>query len=195
VTRLQKLHEKEASMDKIDGVVDELKTGLSSAYRQLRELLTTFRLKIDSDGLQQAFENTIAQLNNRAEGSIRFTLDYQIGDLPLTPNEEIHLMQIAREATQNALHHSQGESAKVTLFSDNNKAINLIIEDDGVGLGEDPEKLNHYGLAIMKERASQLGAHISITSNQPKGTVIKVVYSPSYVVGQTAEAEQQYTSA
>lgn len=195
VTRLQKLHQKEASIEKIDEVVDELKRGLSSAYRQLRELLTTFRLKIDSDGLQQAFENTIAQLNNRAEGNIEFSLNYQIGDIPLTPNEEIHLMQIAREATQNALHHSQGSYAKVSLFSDQNKSINLVIEDDGVGLGDAPEKLNHYGLAIMKERASQLGANISIRPNSPTGTVINVTYAPAYVTGKAVATEPQYTKA
>lgn len=181
VTRLQKLHQKESSSEQIDEVVDELKTGLSSAYRQLRELLTTFRLKIDAEGLQSAFEKTITQLNERANGKLHFALDYRIGDLPLTPNEEIHIMQIAREATQNALHHSQGKTTKVTLYSDDEKCINLIIEDDGVGLGNDPEKLNHYGLAIMKERAAQLGASISIESNEPHGTVIKVNYKPNYL--------------
>lgn len=182
VTRLQKLHQRESSSEQIEEVVEELKSGLSSAYRQLRELLTTFRLKIDSEGLQNAFEKTITQLNERADGKIQFTLDYRIGDLPLTPNEEIHIMQIAREATQNALHHSQGDLATVSLYSDQDKCINLIIEDDGIGLGSDPEKLNHYGLAIMKERASQLGAMISIEPNQPSGTIIKVHYKPSYLV-------------
>ncbi len=181
VTRLQKLHQRESSSEQIEEVVDELKSGLSSAYRQLRELLTTFRLKIDAEGLQSAFEKTITQLNERADGKLQFSLDYRIGDLPLTPNEEIHIMQIAREATQNALHHSQGTQAKVALYSDQDKCINLIIEDDGVGLGSDPEKLNHYGLAIMKERAVQLGAKISIQANHPCGTIIKVNYKPSYV--------------
>lgn len=181
VTRLQKLHQRESSSEQIEEVVDELKSGLSSAYRQLRELLTTFRLKIDAEGLQSAFEKTITQLNERADGKLQFSLDYRIGDLPLTPNEEIHIMQIAREATQNALHHSQGKQARVALYSDQDKCINLIIEDDGVGLGSDPEKLNHYGLAIMKERAVQLGAQISIQENQPSGTIIKVNYKPSYV--------------
>ncbi len=181
VTRLQKLHKKESSTEQVEEVVEELKSGLSSAYRQLRELLTTFRLKIDSEGLRHAFEKTIIQLNERSEGKILFSLDYQIGDLPLTPNEEIHIMQIAREATQNALHHSKGKHAKVLLFSDHNKCINLVIEDDGIGLGSDPEKLNHYGLAIMKERAAQLGADITIEPNLPSGTIIKVNYMPSYV--------------
>jgi len=180
VTRLQKMRQISADKEQIDGVVTELKSGLNSAYRQLRELLTTFRLKIDSEGLQHAFEETITQLNNRSDGKINFSLDYQIGDLPLTPNEEIHIMQIAREATQNALHHSKGKNAKVSVFADDNNVINLIIKDDGVGLGPKPEKLNHYGLAIMKERAKQLGATLSIDSDQNSGTEVKINYLPKY---------------
>ena len=162
VTRLQKMRAKEASDEQIEGVVDELKTGLNSAYRQLRELLTTFRLKIDDEGLKSAFEKTVIQLNERAEDKIKFELNYNIGNVPLTPNEEIHLMQIAREATQNVLHHSKATEAKISIFADHDNNIHLSIEDNGIGIPDSPEKLNHYGLAIMQERSKHLSGDISI---------------------------------
>jgi two-component system, NarL family, nitrate/nitrite sensor histidine kinase NarX len=182
VTRMQKMQQKKATQEQLDDVVVELKTGLSSAYRQLRELLTTFRLKIDADGLKQAFEGTIKQLNERANGKSTFKLDYRIGDIPLTPNEEIHLMQVAREATQNVLHHAQSEKTMVELFIDHENQINLVIADEGVGIGDNPEKLNHYGLAIMKERAVQLGGTLEMTPNKPKGTRVHLRFEPKTLV-------------
>ena len=181
VTRLQKLQQKNATEEQVNSVVTELKSGLNSAYRQLRELLTTFRLKIDAEGLKSAFEQSIHQLNERADGKIKFELDYRIADLPLSPNEEIHIMQIAREATQNALNHSHAHSVNVSVFSDENKKINLHISDDGIGIPDAPEKLNHYGLEIMRERARQLDATIEITENKPSGTIVKLSYIPTYI--------------
>ena len=181
VTRLQKAQQKGASQEQVDDVIGELKTGLNSAYRQLRELLSTFRLKIDADGLKVAFEKTIHQLNGRAGEKLQFELDYQIGNLPLTPNEEIHLMQIAREATQNVLHHSKGTESTVAVFEDEARQIHLIVEDNGIGIPDDPEKLNHYGLAIMKERSSHLKGEISIQNKESGGARLELVYRPQYL--------------
>jgi len=181
VSRLQKLRKKEASETQIEDVILELKTGLNSAYRQLRELLTTFRLKIDMNGLEQTFIQTIQQLNDRANNEIDFSLDYNIQSLPLTPNEEIHLMQIAREATQNALHHSKGEKALVSVFADDSKNIHLIIQDNGVGLPKETTKLNHYGLAIMKERSLHLKGEITMTNNDDGGARVELIFTPDYL--------------
>ncbi|MCC5826550.1 histidine kinase [Alkalimonas sp.] len=147
-------------------VADELKEGLSSAYRQLRELLTTFRLKVDGAGLQQALQTTVKQLTEQS--TLRIRLDYRLEHLPLTPTEEIHLLQIIREASQNAVHHSQGSELSIELRQGKDKAIELRLEDNGVGLPAQPEKLNHYGLAIMQERSRQLGGDLQL-KNRPEG--------------------------
>ncbi|GHF91964.1 histidine kinase [Thalassotalea marina] len=182
VTRLQKLRDKNATEEQIDDVVDELKTGLSSAYLQLRELLTTFRLKIDVAGLQQTFIEMVDSLNDRANGKMVFTLDYQIEGIPLTPNEEIHLMQIAREATQNALHHSKADNTLVAVFADQDKNIHLHIIDNGVGIPGDPSKLNHYGLAIIKERSQHLKGMVNIENNADGGAMVKLIFRPTYLI-------------
>ena len=188
VTRLQKLRNQEGKEAQIDEVVMELKNGLSAAYRELRELLTTFRLRIDSEGLEQTFVQTVSQLNERAAGKMAFELHYQIGTQPLTPNEEIHVMQIAREATQNALNHSKADRVDIRTFVDENSQIHLQIVDDGIGMPDDPSKLNHYGLAIMQERASHLDGEISITNNEKGGTCVSLVFLPDYAKGQRAVA-------
>src|SRR5690606_27742721 len=76
----------------LQDVSTELQEGLSSAYRQLRELLTTFRLKVDGPGLLSTLQTSVKQLSEQSE--MHISLDYTLSNLPLTPNEEIHLLQI-----------------------------------------------------------------------------------------------------
>lgn len=152
----------------IEDVSTELREGLNSAYRQLRELLTTFRLKVDGSGLIDALKRTIRQLQEQTDMTIN--LDYRLNSIPLAPHEEIHVLQIIREACQNAVHHSQGQAVQVRLRRLQNDHLELAVEDDGIGLPDKPEKLNHYGLAIIKERANQLGG-LSEIQNLPAGGV------------------------
>ncbi len=184
VMRLQKSH----NMEKYDlqqPIIDELREGLSSAYRHLRELLTTFRLKIDDQGLEGAILQTVTQLKERSNMNIH--LSYSLKDVPLSPSEEIHLLQILREASQNATNHSQGTHLEISLTQLDNKDIELKIKDDGVGLPDKPGKLNHYGLAIIQERSLHLNAELAInstpeTDTQHGSTEIKLHFKPCYLI-------------
>jgi two-component system nitrate/nitrite sensor histidine kinase NarX len=178
VSRLNKaisLDDKASMQD----VSAELKHGLDAAYRQLRELLTTFRLKVDGGGLQQALQLTATQLSEQS--GMQFKLDYQLTNTPLQPQEEIHLLQIVREASQNAVHHSQGSEVHIRLLQQPGQAIELAIEDNGVGIAQHAEKLNHYGLAIMQERSKQLGGNIHIRRREQGGTGVYFSFTPEYL--------------
>lgn len=166
VTRLQKTKDKER-YDMQQEIIDELREGLSSAYRQLRELLTTFRLKMDAGGLEAALQGMVNTLKDRAD--IELQLHYRLTNLPLSPTEEIHLLQIVKEATQNAVSHSQGDRVDIHLRQLENEEIELIVEDNGIGISNSPEKLNHYGLAIMNERSRHLGGQVEIQSRDDSG--------------------------
>ncbi|WP_082906983.1 histidine kinase, partial [Oleiphilus sp. HI0132] len=180
VTRLQKSHDKK-KYEMQQPIIDELSEGLSSAYRHLRELLTTFRLKIDDKGLHGAIEQTIKQLRARTE--MHINLKNSLKNIPLSPSEEIHVLQILREASQNAVNHSKGTRLDISLLQQTDKTIQLEIKDDGVGLSSNPEKLNHYGLAIIQERSRHLNGELVVKSSQEgiQGTQIQLRFSPSYL--------------
>ena len=184
VSRLKRMHDME-KFELQPPVIDELREGLSSAYRQLRELLTTFRLKIDAEGLQGAMSSTVEQLLDRS--NMQVDLDYQLSDLPLSSTEEIHLLQIMREASQNAIHHSQGSEVVVKLCQLSDQRIELSIRDNGVGIQQSPEKLNHYGLAIMNERGRHLGGSVEIKSHPNGGTLVTFSFLPEYLREQEKE--------
>lgn len=178
VTRLNKAISNE-NREVMQDVSVELKNGLDAAYRQLRELLTTFRLKVDGSGLLSALHTTVSQLTEQSGLKIR--LDYQLTNLPLSPSEEIHLLQIIREASQNAVHHSQGENVLISLQQNTDKRIYLSVEDDGIGIPDKAEKLNHYGLAIMQERSKHLYGEIKIQSRAEGGTGVYFSFAPEYL--------------
>lgn len=180
VTRLQKSHDLK-KYDMQQPIIDELSEGLSSAYRHLRELLTTFRLQIDDRGFFGAADQSIKLLQTRTDMHIDF--QYQLHNVPLNPTEEIHLLQILREASQNSVNHSKGTNLHILLRELENKHIELIIEDDGVGLSSHPEKLNHYGLAIIQERSRHLNGELVLKSAQEgiQGTRIELRFEPSYL--------------
>ena len=178
VTRLQKSIDSQA-FDQQQPIVDELREGLTSAYRQLRELLTTFRLKIDTGGLQSALEQVVNKLNER--NSMQGALHYQLTNIPLSPTEEIHLLQIIREASQNAINHSLGTQLDIHLFQNANQSIQLLVDDDGIGIPEKAEKNNHYGLAIIQERSRHLNGRVEIARRPEGGTRVAFAFQPSFL--------------
>ncbi|WP_417447786.1 ATP-binding protein [Idiomarina abyssalis] len=179
VTRLHKGIEKNDRAT-IDDVSSELREGLNSAYRQLRELLTTFRLKVDGSGLYNALQTTVKQLTEQSDMAIN--LDYRLNNIPLAPHEEIHLLQIIREASQNAVNHSQGTQVHISLSQPGGQDVELRITDDGVGLPENAEKVNHYGLAIMQERSRNLGGEINMSRLAAGGTEVLFSFTPDYLL-------------
>ncbi len=179
VTRLKRAVAKPASESIVEDVIEELQEGLNSAYRQLRELLTTFRLQLSGVGLQAALSETVEQFKEqRPEFTIE--LNYKVKNIPFTPNEEIHLLQLIREATQNAIHHSQGSRVIIDFSEQSDKSIQVSITDNGMGIADSPEKINHYGLAIMQERGRNLNGQLEIKRLQP-GTGVFFNFKPSYI--------------
>ncbi|MGM7448133.1 ATP-binding protein [Idiomarina sp. ST20R2A10] len=179
VTRLHKGIEKNDRAT-IDDVSSELREGLNSAYSQLRELLTTFRLKVDGSGLYNALQTTVKQLTEQSNMSIH--LNYHLNNIPLAPHEEIHLLQIIREASQNAVNHSLGTRVHIRLSQPSGQDVELSITDDGIGLPENAEKINHYGLAIMQERSRNLGGEIKMSRLASGGTEVLFTFTPDYLL-------------
>ncbi|MBG2877032.1 nitrate/nitrite two-component system sensor histidine kinase NarX [Proteus alimentorum] len=159
--------------DNCQKLLKEMREELNVAYRQLRELLTTFRLKLTEPGLLAALESTLTEFNQRLGFSISF--DYQLPAKCVNSHQSIHVVQIVREALNNILQHANANWAEVSL-SLNNGMVELKINDNGEGISPDPEKLNHYGLIIMRERANSLNGSYTIKVREQGGTQVFVKF-------------------
>jgi two-component system nitrate/nitrite sensor histidine kinase NarX len=156
-------------------VVEELKLGINNAYRQLRELLTTFRLRIDGRGLSEALQETIREFSQRAGTDIRLH-DRLLGH-ELDSSEQIHVLQVVREALTNVEHHAQARRADVRLAIEQGR-IRVTVEDDGVGIKDAEPPTHHYGLAIMRDRAATLGGTLQVARRAEGGTRVELEFSP-----------------
>lgn len=158
------------------GVVDDMREGLDNAYRELRELLTTFRVQMDVRGLDHVLEETINEFSSRSNLSI--TLDNRLQECRLTVNEEFHLLHVIREALSNIVRHSGADKVTVSLVLQVSKDVLVIVDDNGIGSTFDESKPHHYGLAIMTERAHCLGGSIEITPRRLGGTRVRLLFRP-----------------
>ncbi len=94
----------------------------------------------------------------------------------LSQTAEIHLLRLVQEALTNALRHAQAGQVQVCLAQQDSELI-LTVMDNGIGFEADREsgiedKAGHFGLAIMRERAVQVGGQIEIASSSGQGTRI-----------------------
>ncbi|MCG8671059.1 MAG: type IV pili methyl-accepting chemotaxis transducer N-terminal domain-containing protein [Pseudomonadales bacterium] len=179
VARLKRLHEKGADQDTLFSAIYNVQEGLNSSYKQLRELLGTFRIKIDSPGLEPALIGTVAEFKERSDIDIQ--LNYQLRDCPLRPNEEIHCLQIVREALSNVIKHAQASIAEIKLERDGEGKVGISIIDNGIGIPDVPHKNNHYGLSILSERTDSLNGQISIKRRPQGGTSVDLVFFPAFM--------------
>lgn len=160
-------------------IAGELKLGVDSAYRQLRELLSAFRTNMPAGGLQQALRECVDELTARSGTEIM--LDDQLGGIQLSTNEEFHVLQIVREALTNVIRHARAQHTLIRLLAQPNGEVYMVVEDDGRGLDDQAAPDGHYGLAIMQERTTQLGGSIcfeNLAEQGLQGTRITVRFLP-----------------
>lgn len=174
ISILNKQFQKKLPYEETSSTINDISQGTNQAYKQLREILTTFRLKIDNDSFENALQDTIREFSTKCDHPI--TLNFDIGNNSLNPHQEIHLLQIIREALSNIHKHANATATNISLLAKNNNMI-LTVKDNGCGLSNQPSKEGHFGLNIMKERAKSLEGDLDITKNAPSGTTIELVFS------------------
>jgi len=185
VTRLNTLIQRGENPEKLLGVSNELREGLNTAYRQLRELLTTFRLKIHEGGLDQALDDTVSEFSER--GNFRVLLQSEPLAVSLSASEQIHLLQIAREALSNCARHSGAQQVWVHLRHQGEQ-VELSIEDDGCGISSDFDTRQHHGIGIMQERTRSLHGEINIEPRSPRGTRVRLQFRPEFLARHAEES-------
>jgi two-component system nitrate/nitrite sensor histidine kinase NarX len=122
-------------------IVDDLREGLDNAYRELRELLTTFRVQMDVRGLDHVLEETINEFSSRSNLSI--ALDNRLQECRLTVNEEFHLLHVIREALSNIVRHSGADKVTISLVLQSTGDVVVTVDDNGIGSSFDESKPHH----------------------------------------------------
>ena len=175
VTRLRRLNISGDQEKLHSEILDELSTGLNSAYRQLRELLATFRLKLDTPDLASALSITIDEFSERLGRPV--ALEYNLPPQTLSPNEEIHTLQIIRDGLANAVKHADATDIAVEVVFESPRVC-ARIRDNGKGLPGGGQPVNHYGMVIMQDRARTLGGTVEVKNREEGGVEVELTFVP-----------------
>lgn len=178
ISRLQTLIRRGESAETLESVSEEIREGLNNAYRQLRELLTTFRLQITEGGLDLALQSAAREFAER--GQFQVELDARPLPFALSASEQIHLLQICREALSNCARHARAQHVWVRL-AQLGEDVELQVEDDGQGLSGDFDQRQHHGLNIMRERARHLHGQLGIEPRASGGTRVHLLFRPGFL--------------
>lgn len=186
VSLLQAVVADPARKAEAEPILADLREGISAAYRQLRELLVSFRLGLSGD-LATLLEDAVREYGSR--GGVEVALEVGLGNCALSANQEVNVLQIAREALSNMVRHARARRARVALQGSADGSVTLTIEDDGVGIGEPPaDAHNHHGLAIMRERARSMGGSIAFAADAAGGTCVRVLFRAAGCIPATPQA-------
>jgi two-component system nitrate/nitrite sensor histidine kinase NarX len=166
--------QKNVPQAQLEETIDDIKEGLNSAYLQLRELLTTFRLKLDDPAIKNSLQSTITEFSAKCQYNIEF--NYQLPQNYLSANQEIHLLQIVREALSNIHRHAGATKAGVSIVLENNK-VKVQIWDNGTGLPVSTSEPGHLGIGIMQERAKSLNTLLNVAARPEKGTIVSFEFN------------------
>jgi len=195
LTRLSALLERGGDPQAAQAVLDELREGVSSAYRQLRELLTTFRMKVGGASFDAALREVMNDFGRRT--SLPAAVRGELAGLELSANAQIHVLQIVREALTNVEKHARARSVSIELQRGADGSFGVAIEDDGVGIATETSPAQHFGLDIMRDRASLLGGAIDIGRRSGGGTRVSlrvparmtIVPAPRVAAAETSTSE------
>lgn len=171
----------------VDIKPDEAKHGMQELRRQIRSCLTDVRqiifdmrpMSLDDLGLVPAVRQLINKLDERNLLKTDFQVDGK--SHPLDKHVEVCLFRMIQEALNNVYRHSGVTNAKVRmLFAPDHLA--MVIADEGEGFDmaameeerKNSEGNGHFGILGMEERASIIGAILTVLSEPGKGTKVHI---------------------
>jgi two-component system, NarL family, sensor kinase len=144
------------------------------SIRQMRSLLVDiYPDDLHSAGLQSALPDLMAPLTTRGLRT-RATVDE---DLKPPPEVEQLVFRTAKEGLRNVLLHARADEVALEATAARG-VVRLVIQDDGSGFSiEECERARangHFGLALLRDRAADLGGRIAIQTQPGCGTRLEL---------------------
>jgi two-component system, NarL family, nitrate/nitrite sensor histidine kinase NarX len=154
----------------------ELDVGIRESTADVRELLLHFRTRTNQDDIVPALHTTLRKFE--LQSGLEARIDVQGHGVPLPPDVQVQLLHVVQEALSNVRKHAHAR--RVWLDVQQQPQWRIEVRDDGDGFDsarhpqDDTHDDTHVGLRIMRERASAIGAAVSVASQPGRGTRVVV---------------------
>jgi signal transduction histidine kinase len=156
----------------------EIKDTKNRTSDRIRALIRDLhRSPLGRAGLGEALHSFIADAGRDAE--VQFHTD--IDEVELPAPIALLLYHIAREGVMNSLKHAEASNMWLTVKPDGDE-VEFVLRDDGVGFDADaPEPEGHFGMTMMRERATVGGGTLKLESAPGEGATITVRFPTSWL--------------
>lgn len=154
--------------ERVQRVVDDL----DDTIKTVRGTIYALRERDRDDGHGGLRSKLLAETDQAAE-TLGFTPALRMTGLLDTdvPAEHAeHVLAVLRETLSNTARHAHASAVEVTAETDGTR-LGLRVADNGSGI--DPAVNRRSGLDNLRRRATDLGGSLTITPNQPTGTVVE----------------------
>jgi signal transduction histidine kinase len=144
------------------------------ALAEMRTLLFELRPgALEKASLDVLLQQQADVLTGRARVPVEVSIQ---GEAELPSDVKIGLYRIAQEAFNNIARHARAAHAWVTLQMGLDGAI-LVIRDNGRGFDPGSIPSEHMGVRIMRERAKEIGAVLTVESQPGQGAHVTVEWT------------------
>jgi signal transduction histidine kinase len=154
----------------VERALDLSRSSLEEARRSVRDLRAA---PLEGRTLLEAVANLVADVRDSYDFEVLARLPTSLP--PISARVETALFRVIQEAVFNACKHAECDRLMVELESDGSTLLVRVI-DNGIGFepatGDIPSE--RYGLTTMRERVSQIGGGIQISSAEGNGTTVQV---------------------
>ncbi len=155
----EKMPDVSANAQTIVAAANHIYDGMHNIIRHLRPG------SLDNLGLSETLKDAVNHLQQQ-HPKIKFELELSGHLDSFGENLNINLYRIVQESLNNALKHAKAKKIKVSLKQDQSDNLNLVIEDDGVGLDLDGvDQSQHFGLLGIRERIQGFHGQFSVESS------------------------------
>jgi signal transduction histidine kinase len=156
----------------------EIKETKNKTSDRIRALIRDLhRSPLGRAGLGEAIRSFLAEMGR--DSAVRFHT--RIDEVDVPPPIALLLYHNAREGVLNALKHAGAENIWVSVHQEGDE-VEMVLRDDGVGFDVTaPGPEGHYGMTMMKERATVGGGSFQVSSARGEGTTITVRFPTSWL--------------
>lgn len=151
----------------------ELRELTRGALAEMRTLLLELRpTALNNVALTDLLHQLAEAVGGRSRVPITVTIQ---GDEDLPVEVRVAFYRITQEALNNVAKHAEATQATVFLAMTFDR-IDLFIQDDGRGFQPDSVSGKCLGLNIMRERAEEIQAKLTIQSQLGQGTIVHAIW-------------------
>jgi len=160
----------------LEGAIEQIRDTVSQASIEVRRSISSLQESPKPRRpLQVLLCDLVEQFSTHSKPEVHcsFNIDEPIF---IPPDQKAQVSPIIQEVLINALRHSNAQNIDISVVKDDT-LISISIQDDGIGF--DPDTIQedgrgHFGLRIMRARATRLGGRLELNTSPNKGTCVRL---------------------